>query len=233
MTITLGVDVSKSFLDVFDSLSHPCRRFENTDTGVTQLLDTYAHHPPKALRVVMESTGHYQQALVLASTAKGLLTYVVNPYRVRQFARAMGRRAKTDKLDAQTICAFGQTMDLPAMEPRSEALLQMTELLRARTCLKTELTALKLHASTHRSAPSKAYLEACIHPIEIALRALETEIRQCVAADAAVLERYTLLTSAPGIGEVCAWTLLAFLPELGRCNRHAIAALVGVAPWVV
>jgi transposase len=232
MTITIGVDVSKSFLDVADSLSKSVRRFDNSDSGVAALLDAYSVHSLKDLRIVMESTGHYQYRLQHAATERNIIGYVVNPYRVRQFALASGKRAKTDRIDAHIICSFGQTMDLKSMFKRSAAEMMLGDFLKTRTCLKTQLTTLSNHRSTYSSDIPNAFLDPCIDHIKLTICDLETQIRQLIASESDLKERFTLLTSAPAIGEVCAWTLIAFLPELGHVSRSEIAALVGVAPWV-
>lgn len=232
MIITIGVDVSKSFLDVADSLSNSVSRFENSDAGVAALLDTYSDHPLTDLRIVMESTGHYQHRLLYAASDRSIKAYVVNPYRVRQFAHASGKRAKTDRIDARIICAFGHTMDLNAMFKRSPEELMLADLLKIRTCLKTQLTHLSNHRSTYSNDFPKAFLDPCMDHIQRTLADLEMKIRQLIASEPTLKERFTLLTSAPGIGDVCAWTLIAFLPELGQVSRAEIAALVGVAPWV-
>lgn len=232
MIITIGVDVSKSFLDVANSISNSVQRFDNSESGITALLDSYADHPPQNLRIVMESTGHYQHRLVQMTTERNILAYVVNPYRVRQFAQASGKRAKTDRIDARIICSFGQMMDLRSMFKRSPTELILIDLLKTRTCLKEQLTTLKNHLSSYVGDSSKAFLNPCIDHIEMTLCNLEKEIRQLIASDQNLKERFALLTSAPAIGEVCAWTLIAFLPELGHVSRSEVAALVGVAPWV-
>lgn len=230
MSITIGVDASKSFLDVADSSS--VRRFDNTQAGIADLLDTYADYPVEDLRIIMESTGHYQYRLQHAATEQNILVYVVNPYRVRQFAHALGKRAKTDRIDARVICSFGQTMDLRSMFKRSAAEMMLGDLLKTRLCLKAQLIALNNHLSAYLNDTPKAFIAPCIDHIKQTIADLETKIRQLIAADAALKERCVVLTSAPGIGEVCAWILIAFLPELGQVSRGEIAALVGVAPWV-
>lgn len=232
MSITIGVDVSKSFLDVADSSSTSVRRFENTQAGIADLLDTYVDYPVEVLHIVMESTGHYQYRLQHAATERNIIVYVVNPYRVRQFAHALGKRAKTDRIDARVICSFGQTMDLKSMFKRSAAEMMLGDLLKTRTCLKTQLTKLSNHRSTYSSDIPNAFIDPCIDRIKKTIADLETKIRQLIATETALKERFVVLTSAPGIGEVCAWTLIAFLPELGQVSRGEIAALVGVAPWV-
>lgn len=230
MTITLGVDVSKSFLDVFHSESKHFHRFDNSSHGIQSLFDSLALNPSQT-HIVLESTGVYHAPLVAQAQQKQINVSVVNPLRIRLFARARGKKAKTDRIDAQTICEFAQVMPLRLTPPPSQNLVILRDLLRARTHLKDQLTALKLHRSTHTETTSSGFLDDCIQLMLTSIQTIEEKLHATLQSDPSLSETYACLISAPGIGEVCAWTLMAFLPELGKVSGKEIAALVGVAPY--
>src|SRR5688500_13980866 len=179
--------------------------------------------------IVVESTGGYQRNVVEALFHAGLSVAVVNPARVRQFARACGLLAKTDKLDAQVLAEFGQRVQPKRYEGKSEAEKQLSALLVRRKQLEEMLKAEQNRLRT--TSPSlKSSVEQVIVCLKEQKRRLEEQIEQFLKEQKAWQEQRESLSSAPGVGPIPTATRLADLPELGKMDRKKIAALVGVAP---
>jgi len=177
----------------------------------------------------VEATGGYQRAVVDALFHAGLAVAVVNPTRVRQFARAGGLLAKTDKLDAQLLAVFGQRMQPKRYVGKSEAEKQLSALLVRRKQLEEMLKAEQNRLRT--IAPSlRGSLERSIAFLKEEKKRLQEQIEQFLQEQKGWQEQREILSSAPGVGNVTTATLLADLPELGKMDRKKIAALVGVAP---
>ena len=200
---------------------------ENTSKGIEGLVQWMQELQPE--RIVVEATGGYQRAVVDALFHAGLCVAVVNPARVRQFARACGLLAKTDKLDAQVLAVFGQRVQPKRYEGKSEAEKQLSALLVRRKQLEEMLKAEQNRLRT--IAPSlRGSVERIIAILKEEKKRLEEQIEQYLNEQKAWQEQREILRSAPGVGKVTTATLLADLPELGKMDRKKIAALVGVAP---
>jgi transposase len=179
--------------------------------------------------IVVEATGGYQRTVVETLFLAGLAVAVVNPARVRQFARACGLLAKTDKLDAQVLAEFGQRVQPKLYTGKSEAEKQLSALLVRRKqveeMLKAEQNRLRTVSSSLRGS-----VERIIAILKEEKKRLDEQIRELMNEQKAWQAQTQILTSAPGVGPVTTATLLAELPELGKMDRKKIAALVGVAP---
>jgi transposase len=200
---------------------------DNASDGIDCLVKQMVDVQPEL--IVVEATGGYQRAVVEALLAAGLAVAVVNPARVRQFARACGLLAKTDKLDAQVLAVFGQRIQPKAYEAKSEAGKQLSALLVRRRQLEEMLKAEqnRLHTLHHQL---KGSVERMISYLKEEKKLLDEQIREFMNEQEDWQEQTEILGSAPGVGPVTTATLLAELPELGRMDRRKIAALVGVAP---
>jgi transposase len=223
----VGIDVSKDRLDVAMLGERQARQVDNTSQGIAQLAEWMQELQPEL--IVVEATGGYQRAVVETLFWAGLPVAVVNPARVRQFARACGLLAKTDKLDAQVLAVFGQRVQPRRYVGKSEAEKQLSALLVRRKqveeMLKAEQNRLRtISPSLHGS------LERMIAVLKEEKKRLDEEIRGLMNEQKAWQEQMEILDSAPGVGVVTTATLLADLPELGTMDRKKIAALVGVAP---
>lgn len=179
--------------------------------------------------VVLEATGGLESHVSAFLTAHGLPVAVVNPRQVREFARATGRLAKTDTIDAQVLARFAEAVRpqvrwLPDAEAR-----ELRELVSRRQQLLEMLTMEKNHRQ-NVSSVVKPGLEAHIAWLSDEIAAVEKHVEQVIKASPVWRERDELYRSVPGVGPVLSSTLLAGLPELGHLNRKEIAALVGVAP---
>ena len=222
----VGIDVSKDRLDVAE-LEGRVWQVENTREGIAQLVEQMAAMQPEL--IVVEATGGYQRAVVEAMFVAGLCVAVVNPTRVRQFARACGLLAKTDKLDAQMLAVFGQRVQPKLYEGKSEAEKHLSALLVRRKqveeMLKAEQNRLRTTSPSLRNS-----VEQVIVCLKEQKKLLDEQIQQFLQEQPAWHEQTEILNSVPGVGPVTTATLLAELPELGKLDRKKIAALVGVAP---
>ncbi len=214
--IYVGIDVSKDRLDVAVLGEEHTWQVENTSKGIDELVEWMQGWQPEL--IVVE--GLFQA---------GLAVGVVNPVRVRQFARACGLLAKTDKLDAQVLAVFGQRVQPKRYEGKSEAEKQLSALLVRRRQVEEILKAEqnRLRTISHSLKSSVERIIACLQEEK---KLLDAQIQQFVTEQEAWQEHTEILRSAPGVGMVTTATLLAELPELGKMDRKKIAALVGVAP---
>src|SRR5687768_16277832 len=223
----VGIDVSKDRLDVAVLGEEWGGQVDNTPNGIAKLVQKMAEMQPEL--IVVEATGGYQRAVVEALFVAGLAVAVVNPARVRQFARACGLLAKTDKLDAQVLAVFGQKVQPRRYEGKSEAEKQLSALLVRRRQLDEMLKAEQNRLRT--ISPSlRGSVQRIIAALKAEKKSLDTQIQQFMNEQAAWQEQREILDTAPGVGKVTTATLLAELPELGKMDRKKIAALVGVAP---
>jgi transposase len=223
----VGIDVSKERLDVAILGQKQQEQVCNSQTGIKELVQWMQELQPAL--IVVEATGGYQRAVVEALFVAGLAVAVVNPARVRQFARACGLLAKTDKLDAQVLAVFGQRVQPKPYTGKSEAEKQLSALLVRRKqveeMLKAEQNRLRTISPSLRDA-----VERSIAFLKEEKKILDEQICELMSEQKAWQEQTEILTSAPGVGMVTTATLLAELPELGKMDRKRIAALVGVAP---
>jgi len=222
----VGIDVSKDRLDVA-VLGGQYGSVPNTREGIVKLVQWLQEVSPEL--IVVEATGGYQRAAVEALFEAGLAVAVVNPARVRQYARACGLLAKTDKLDAQILAVFGQRVEPRRYEAKSEAGKQLSALLVRRRQLDEILKAEQNRLRTI-SQSLKGSVERIIACLKDEKKLLDTQIQQFMKEQEEWQEQTEILSSAPGVGKVTTATLLADLPELGKLDRKKIAALVGVAP---
>ena len=223
----VGIDVSKDRLDVAVLGERQEKQADNTPEGIAGLVQEMLGLQPEL--IVVEATGGYQRAVVEALFWAGLEVAVVNPARVRQFARACGLLAKTDKLDAQVLAVFGEKVQPRRYAGKSEAGKHLSALLVRRKQLDEMLKAEQNRLRTI-SQCLKGSVQRMISTLKAEKKALDAQIQQVVAEQVAWQEQQEILKSAPGVGKVTTATLLAELPELGKMDRKKIAALVGVAP---
>jgi transposase len=223
----VGIDVSKDRLDVAVLGERMEKQVNNTSLGIAQLVEWMQEVQPEL--IVVEATGGYQRAVVEALFVAGLAVAVVNPARVRQFARACGLLAKTDKLDAQVLAEFGQRVQPKHYTGKSKAEKHLGALLVRRRQLEEMLKAEQNRLRTVSSSLQSS-VERSVAFLKEEKKILEEQIQQFLAEQEAWQEQMEVLKSTPGVGMVTTATLLAELPELGKMDRKKIAALVGVAP---
>ena len=223
----IGIDVAKAQLDIAIRPAGVRWAVPNDASGVTTLVDRVQVLQPTL--IVLEATGGLERAVTSALATAGLPVVVVNPRQVRDFARATGQLAKTDALDARALAHFADVIR-PTPRPLPDA--QMQEL-RALLGRRQQLIVMRT-AEQNRLAGTSARLmqdiAAHITWLNASIAALDDDLEALLRASPLWREHDALLQSAPGIGPVCARTLLLELPELGTLTRQQIAALVGVAP---
>ena len=229
-TVFIGIDVAKATLDVAELPgSAGGQRFPNDEAGHRQLLERVARHGAAA-RVVLEATGGYERAVVAALAAAGVQVVLVNPRQVRDFARATGQLAKTDRLDAQVLARFAERVR-PAPRPLpDEATQVLRELVTRRQQVLAMLGAEQQRASHARAAALRRAIGRHIAWLQRQLRQLDDDLDDQIRHSPLWRAQEDLLRSVPGIGPVVSQVLLAELPELGSLTRKQIAALVGLAP---
>jgi len=227
-SVIVGIDVGKSNLDVAVAGNGSVREWSNDERG-RRVLSGWLSEQGVEL-VVVEASGGIESALVSELVEQSIPVAVVNPTRVRSFARAAGQLAKTDPIDARMIARFGATMKPKAKAIRDQAQLALSQQVTRRRQMVQMVTAEKNRAQTALGA-MKEQIERHIAWLQSEIEQLEHEINQAIMADPAWQETSERLQSMPGVGAVTAATLVAELPELGRLNRQKIAALVGLAPF--
>ena len=227
----IGIDVAKAELVIAARPTAERWTVGNEERGVKALVDRLLRDRPEL--VVLEATGGYELLVVAALVAAALPVVVVNPRQVRDFARATGQLAKTDRIDADLLALFAERVR-PAVRPiADEAAHELEALLARRRQLLEMLQAEKNRAGQvfgRSNRLVKKSLKAHITYLERELRITDTDLGTMVRESPAWRERDDLLQSVPGVGRVVSVTLLADLPELGQLSRREIAKLVGVAP---
>jgi transposase len=227
LEIFVGIDISKVWLDIAVHEREETHRVSNDDTGIAKLVEYMKEIKPRL--IVLEPTGGFEMLVVAELTHVGLPVVVMNAKRVRDFARATGRLAKTDKLDAKVLAHFAAAIRPPLRSLRSEEEERLTALLTRRRQVVDMLTVEKNRWVTVR-AKMRTDIETHIQWLSTNLEELNKEIEDFIESSPAWKEKDALLQSVPGVGPVTSATMLGMLPELGKLNRQEIAALVGVAP---
>ena len=225
---TAGIDISKDRLDVCLYPSAIARCFANTATGFTVLIAWLDRHPVE--RVVFEPTGAYHHAVERRLAQTGIPLVKVNPLQARRFAEAIGRRAKTDAVDAAMLARFGALAGLPARPAVSQTIDDLRELLVARRALVKDRTAALNREKVLRSGLLKRLMAQRLRQIDRQLDAVDQEMRTRCQSDPDLKIRVAILVSIPGIGEATALTMLIEMPELGSLEHKCAASLAGLAP---
>ena len=225
----IGIDVSKARLDLFVTRGEKTLGFANDETGIGAARQAIARAKPTL--IVVEATGGLERALAAALLAARLPVAVVNPRQVRDFAKASGRLAKTDALDARVLAAFGAALKPPVRALPDAAAQALADQLTRRRQLVTALATEKTRLTQASDKLVRQSLRAHIAFLKRQLAPSEEGLRRAIEASPAWLVKRNLLTTANGVGDTTALALIAGLPELGRLDRKAIAALVGLAPF--
>ena len=225
--VFVGIDVSKMQLDVAVGEDGAFWSVTNDSEGIQELVERLKAVSPNL--VVVESTGGLETPVVAEMAAAGLSVAIVNPGRVREFAKSVGLLAKTDKLDARLLTRFAAAVKPPASRLPSEEEQYLTGLVRRRRQLLEMRTAEKNRLNTTRIA-LRERIDNHIAWLNKEVEALEDEIDDFIRQSPLWAKKEAILKSTPGVGPVTSCTLLSELPELGQLDRKKIAALVGVAP---
>lgn len=221
----LGVDIAKGWIDIFTLSTGRHERIATT----RQALARFARTARGGL-VVLEASGGYERPVIDALTRAGVTFARVNPRQAREFARASGRLAKTDRVDAEVLARMGRALELAPTPPEDPDRARLADLVARRDDLVAAIRAEKNRAATTRDRWIAAEIAALLKVMNRHLAAVEAEIATLVDTRETLACQSARLRSAPGIGPTLAAVLLARLPELGRLDRRRIAALAGLAP---
>lgn len=225
---TIGVDISKSHLDVFDAERGAAKRFENSISGFQAFAKWLAK--ARIARVVYEPTGPYHRNFEEHFCDK-LPLVKVNPLQARRFAEACGTRAKTDALDARGLARMGVALELEPDIPVAKATRILKDLQVARAALIKERTRLNNRAHVQTNAVLKRQTKARLALVEKQLSELDREIDALIQADRTTARRREIVQSIPGLGSVASAAILTYLPEIGTLDRRQVGSLAGVVPY--
>ncbi|HZL00543.1 MAG TPA: IS110 family transposase [Caulobacteraceae bacterium] len=224
----VGIDVSKAVLDIAILPMNETFQVANDEAGWVALIERVGALAVKAIG--LEPSGGYERGLVKALRQAGLPVRLVNPYRVRQFARAFGRLAKNDRIDAAMIARFAA--ELPPRTPRIDPVVErMAELVTARRQLTEDRVRLKNRLEQVRDPVLRRMHRHRLARIDAEILLIGKRLTQIVADTPELAAKDRLIQSMPGAGPVLSHTLLAMVPEIDDVDRREIAALVGVAPF--
>ena len=229
MTLFVGIDVAK---DSFDVASEPAGlklSLPNDPTGRQKLLDTL--QTSHVALIVLEATGGYERDLVATLLHHGFNAVVVNPRQVRDFARGIGKLAKTDRIDAAVLARFAEVVK-PQPRPKPAGNTEvLSELVMRRRQLSDLLTQESNRLPKAQHVSVKKSVQKSIRALEQQIIDLDKLIRQNIESDDGLRRKDQIVQSVKSVGSGTSAMLLGRLPELGRLNRQEIAALVGLAPW--
>ena len=225
--VNVGIDVGKWFLDVCLYEKDLHWQVENNPEGVRKLLGRLGRY--NVQRLVMEATGRYQLLLAEQAFKKGLPVCIVKPLAVRRYAQALGKTAKTDKIDAQVIAEFGARVEPTITLAKSKNLMLIKDLLSRRRQL-VNMRTKELNRVKIMGKALEASCKRITKMLELEVARTEKLLDKLIEKESEWAEKKALLKTAPGIGNTMVYTLLADLPELGSMTNKQAAALVGVAP---
>ena len=226
--VYIGVDVAKASLDV--AWAERSRRFANNKSGLGALTK-WVKQSPLAVHLICEASGGYERGLLDAAQQNGIKVSLVQANRVRQYARAAGILAKTDKVDARVLCAFGSTMQPEPRTPLSAQQKQLRELETQRRHLSRMLVAEQNRLAQLNDKELQCLTRSLLATLKRQMAAIDARIGVLIAQDQSLKEKAQKLTAIAGVGTRTAVLLLAQIPELGTLNRAQAAALAGLAPF--
>jgi len=222
----IGIDVSKKTLDIAVGEKGKFQTIDNLPKAIRRFVSSLT--PQTVAQVIIESTGGLEQPVVRALSDASISVALINPARVRHFAKATGLYAKTDRLDAYVLAEYGKNIELRPYIPPSDEETELSDLGSRRRQL------LEMIVAEKNRYQAMARLQETIGKhltwLEAEVKEVEAKIEALLEGSDEWKEKREILTSCKGVGNVTAFTLLAELPELGTVNRKEIASLVGVAP---
>lgn len=227
--VSVGIDVSKNTLDIAVHETGETWSSSNDSSGCAALAAKLKLL--KATSIVLEATGGFETLVTATLSAADLPAIVINPRQVRDFAKATGQLAKTDRIDCRVLAHFAAAIDPPVRPVKSAETQHLEALLARRRQIVEMLVAEKNRLANNRDRAVVKDLNAHIVWLERRLKSSDDELQRVLKTSPAWRERDDLLRTVPGVGPVLSLTLLAQLPELGHLNRREIAKLVGVAPF--
>ncbi|HEY8903226.1 MAG TPA: transposase, partial [Chthoniobacterales bacterium] len=226
--VHVGADVAEAHIDLHGPIKGLPGQIANTKKGVNSLLKILKRNP--GVRLTCEATGSCERLLVRACLKSGIAISSVNPQRVRDFARAQGQLAKTDKIDARIIADYGALMQPPPQEPLDSALEERAAFSTRRKQL-LEMRAAEKNRLRRAEPCVAASLRALIRTLDSQIATVDRALARIVASCSKLRAKIAALTEVKGVGSTSAIALLAALPELGSLSRNEAASLAGLAPF--
>ena len=223
-----GIDVSKADLDLFIVPSNKVLKTTNDEKGIEEIVKIAKELKPAS--IVVESTGVYQNNLVFSLLKENLPVVVTNPRRIRDFAKAKNKLAKTDKIDSEIIALFAKEIKPEYRSFKDETLQELTALIIRRDQIINMITAEKNRLEVSHKSVRNDILRI-VRTLEKHLRRIDEDIDDFLKKEGPINHKSDILNSVPGVGKILTTTLLAVMPELGTLNRKQCASLVGVAPF--
>ena len=224
----IGIDVSKDSFDVFVHETAIHKKFEMNKGHIRKAMSWIKKNKPAL--IVLEATGGYERTLVAELATAKLPVVVSNPRQIRDFAKATGKLAKTDKIDAAVIAHYAAAI-MPEVRPLLNKQEQKLSALTSRRRQLVEMRAVEKNHKEHAYLPEiNTSVETVIQKLTTEIESIEAMITDLISSDPDMQDKIDRISSVPGVGKTTAAVLLADLPELGTLNRRQIAALVGVAP---
>lgn len=227
--VLIGIDVAKATLDLHLLPSGQTHQLPNTSQGHRHLRKLLPD--PAGCLIVLEATGGYEREVVADLLDAGYRLAVINPRRARDFAKAFGLMAKTDRIDAQVLARYAEVVKPAPIEKAPEKQAEIQQLVTRRRQLIDLRTQESNRWQITRAKAAKKSIQAVLNTLERQIRDIEKAIETLVESDDEWRQRAQLIESVPGLGGVTATTVLADVPELGKLNRQQISALVGLAPY--
>lgn len=226
-TLYVGIDVAKETLEIATSSGErwPCTNDAKAHRALAERLAAL-----KPACIVLEATGGYERAALARLGQAGLPAVAVNPRQVRQFARAVGQLAKTDRIDAAMLVCFGEHTQ-PVIRPLPDEHTQLLEALLSRRQQLLEMIQAERNRLEHAQGPVRTDIRQTIHFLSKRLKRVDDDLDGQLRESSLWREKEKLLRSIPGVGKQTVLRVLAQLPELGSIPHKQLAALVGVAPY--
>ncbi len=224
--VYVGVDVSKAYLDV--AWAERSRRFANNKSGLSALMKWIRQSP---VHLICEASGGYERGLLEAAEQNAIKLSLVQANRVRQYARAAGILAKTDKVDARVLCAFGTAMQPKPLASLSMQQKQLRELEAQRRHLSRMVVSEQNRLAQLKNKELQRLTRSLLATLKRQMAAIDARIAAVIVQDQTLDEKAQKLTAIVGVGMRTAVLLLAQMPELGTLNRAQAAALAGLAPF--
>jgi transposase len=227
--VAVGIDVAKATLDLHLLPAGQAHNLPNTAAGHEQLRKALPN--PANCLIVLEATGGYEREVVADLTEAGYRVAVINPKRARDFAKALGLAAKTDRIDARVLALFAEKVQPAPIQKTPEKQAEIQQLVARRRQLIEFRTQESNRWEVTRAKLARKSIQTMLNTLQRQIHDIEGAIEALVESDEEWRNKAKLVESVPGLGEVTAATVVADVPELGKLNRQQISALVGLAPY--
>jgi len=224
----IGIDISKALLDVYVLPCKKYMRFQNNSTGIRKMREKLKLF--SNVSIVMEATGGYEKAVAQSLQMGGWSVSIVNPRPIRDFAKSLGKLAKTDRIDAEIIALFAEKIQPKETIVYNENQQQITEL-NARRRQIIDMITMEKNRLDKASDELKKSIQRIIKALEKELQAINEALEKSIQNDTDCAGKNRLLKSIKGVGSIVAAGMIADLPELGNVNAKQISALAGLAPY--